>query len=151
MDAGLQRLGIATAACVAGCAVWWWWLVRPRKESVMPKPRYTVELYRDANREYRWRIVHRNGHLIACCGEGYRTKLGRNTSLRHLLTGVRRDEYVVEELAAPAAPSPRGQALVEYALLLALISVVCLGVLRGIGQQTQRTFTQINDALVTTP
>ncbi|WP_458207452.1 HVO_2922 family protein [Haladaptatus sp. NG-SE-30] len=39
----------------------------------------TFELYRDANEEWRWRLVHDNGNIIADSGEGYeRQSTARN-------------------------------------------------------------------------
>ena len=32
------------------------------------------ELYKDKAGEYRWRLVHQNGQIIADSGEGYNTK-----------------------------------------------------------------------------
>jgi uncharacterized protein YegP (UPF0339 family) len=34
----------------------------------------TFELYEDAAGEYRWRLRHRNGNIIADSGEGYNSK-----------------------------------------------------------------------------
>jgi uncharacterized protein YegP (UPF0339 family) len=34
-------------------------------------PNATFELYEDAAEEYRWRLRHRNGNIIADSGEGY--------------------------------------------------------------------------------
>jgi uncharacterized protein YegP (UPF0339 family) len=34
----------------------------------------TFELYVDKAGEYRWRLVHQNGNIIADSGEGYTTK-----------------------------------------------------------------------------
>lgn len=31
-------------------------------------------LYRDAKREWRWRLVARNGRIVATSGEGYKRK-----------------------------------------------------------------------------
>jgi hypothetical protein len=33
----------------------------------------TFELYEDSEGKYRWRLVHRNGNIIADSGEGYAT------------------------------------------------------------------------------
>ncbi|WP_227352912.1 HVO_2922 family protein [Haladaptatus salinisoli] len=39
----------------------------------------TFELYRDARGEWRWRLVHDNGNIIADSGEGYeRRETARN-------------------------------------------------------------------------
>jgi uncharacterized protein YegP (UPF0339 family) len=34
----------------------------------------TFKLYKDKKGEYRWRLVHENGNIIANAGEGYTTK-----------------------------------------------------------------------------
>ena len=34
----------------------------------------TFELYKDSASEYRWRLRHQNGQVIADSGEGYTTK-----------------------------------------------------------------------------
>ncbi len=34
----------------------------------------TFELYKDKAGEFRWRLVHQNGNMIANSGEGYSTK-----------------------------------------------------------------------------
>lgn len=36
----------------------------------------TFELYKDRAGEYRWRLRHENGQIIADSGEGYTTKAG---------------------------------------------------------------------------
>jgi Flp pilus assembly pilin Flp len=41
----------------------------------------------------------------------------------------------------------KGQTLVEYALILAFISVVAISVLISLGQQVKSTFTKINSEL----
>ena len=52
----------------------------------------TFELYEDAAGEYRWRLRHQNGNIIADSGEGYTTKA-------NALNGI---ESVKEN--APGAP-----------------------------------------------
>jgi len=34
----------------------------------------TFEVYEDSAAQYRWRLVHANGNIIADSGEGYATK-----------------------------------------------------------------------------
>lgn len=34
----------------------------------------TLELYRDADRDWRWRLVAKNGRILADSAEGYRRK-----------------------------------------------------------------------------
>ncbi len=43
--------------------------------------------------------------------------------------------------------SERGAALVEYALLLALIAVVCIVAIKGIGTKANTAFSSVGDAL----
>ena len=52
----------------------------------------TFELYRDRDGEYRWRLRHSNGNIIADSGEGYSSKA-------NAVNGI---ESVKEN--APAAP-----------------------------------------------
>jgi len=33
-----------------------------------------IEKYKDAKGEYRWRLKAANGRIVACSGEGYKTK-----------------------------------------------------------------------------
>ncbi|WP_438267404.1 HVO_2922 family protein [Halomarina litorea] len=40
------------------------------------------ELYRDEAGEWRWRLVHRNGNILADSGEGYSRKADARTGLR---------------------------------------------------------------------
>lgn len=41
----------------------------------------------------------------------------------------------------------KGQAIVEYALILVLIAIVVIAMLRGIGSNANTTFSKINSAL----
>jgi Flp pilus assembly pilin Flp len=41
----------------------------------------------------------------------------------------------------------RGQTLVEYALILAIISIVAIGVMINLGQQTKGLYTMIDSAV----
>jgi len=43
--------------------------------------------------------------------------------------------------------SERGAALVEYALLLALIAVVCIAALTTLGGQAEDNFTEVGDSI----
>ncbi len=43
--------------------------------------------------------------------------------------------------------SERGASLVEYALLVALIAVVCIGAVTFLGRQTSQSFSNIGNSL----
>ena len=43
------------------------------------------QLFKDRADEWRWRLVHRNGNIIATSGEGYTTKRNANKGLTSLL------------------------------------------------------------------
>ena len=45
--------------------------------------------------------------------------------------------------ACPVRPSRRGQTLVEYALIIAVIATVAIGVLVTLGQQTKTLFSAV--------
>ena len=42
----------------------------------------TFELYEDAGNQWRWRLVHDNGNIIADSGEGYATKQKARQGIR---------------------------------------------------------------------
>jgi len=42
----------------------------------------TFELYRDETDEWRWRLVHGNGNIIADSGEGYASRQKAEQGLR---------------------------------------------------------------------
>ncbi|MBI4760889.1 MAG: Flp family type IVb pilin [Chloroflexota bacterium] len=47
------------------------------------------------------------------------------------------------------APQEKGQGLVEYAIILALVAIVVIAVMRLLGPKVGNTFTNINDQLPT--
>jgi uncharacterized protein YegP (UPF0339 family) len=49
-----------------------------------PDSQATVELYADSAGEYRWRLVHDNGNIIADCGEGYSRSESANDAIATL-------------------------------------------------------------------
>ena len=56
-------------------------------------------------------------------------------------------EVVKSYLQARFAPTERGAALVEYALLLALIAVVCIVALTTLGSDANTKFSQIGSKI----
>ncbi len=54
---------------------------------------------------------------------------------------------IVEYMQARFAKTERGAALVEYALLLALIAVVCIVALTTLGGQASSKFTDVGNSI----
>ncbi|MFB6131183.1 MAG: HVO_2922 family protein [Salinigranum sp.] len=44
--------------------------------------RATFEVYQDSAGEYRWRLIHDNGNIIADSGEGYATRQKARQGIR---------------------------------------------------------------------
>jgi len=42
----------------------------------------TFKLYKDRTGEYRWRLVHENGNIIADSSEGYKSKSGAMNGIK---------------------------------------------------------------------
>ena len=42
----------------------------------------TFKLYKDRAGEYRWRLVHENGNIIADSSEGYKSKSGATNGIK---------------------------------------------------------------------
>jgi amphi-Trp domain-containing protein len=53
-----------------------------------PASRATFELYEDNAGEYRWRLRHRNGNIIADSGEGYSTKANAKNGIDSVKTNA---------------------------------------------------------------
>ena len=54
---------------------------------------------------------------------------------------------IVRYMQARFTKTERGAALVEYALLLALISVVCIVALQGLGGQAKEKFVDVGNSI----
>lgn len=48
------------------------------------KKRYIIELFRDAKNEWRFRIKHRNGRIVADSAEGYKRRFYCNRNAENL-------------------------------------------------------------------
>lgn len=57
----------------------------------------------------------------------------------------------VKERFQQVLHNEKGQGMVEYGLIMALISVVVIVMLTGIGENLLARFTEVNDNLVDTP
>jgi len=49
-----------------------------------------LELYKDIDKEWRWKIVARNGRIVAVGDEGYRKRATMKKTLRRLVDGFKR-------------------------------------------------------------
>ena len=60
---------------------------------------YKVEFYSTkslfTSRQYRWRIVHRNGNIIAISSEGYNNKADRNEAVYRMIKSLIAGDYKV--------------------------------------------------------
>ncbi|WP_049996741.1 HVO_2922 family protein [Halococcus sediminicola] len=52
------------------------------------------EIFRDRASEWRWRLVHRNGNIIATSGEGYTTKQNALKGMRSVMKNAPEAEVV---------------------------------------------------------
>lgn len=50
------------------------------------KPLYAFETYRDRKREWRWRLRHRNGRIVAEGGEGYKSHATMKRSVQRMFS-----------------------------------------------------------------
>ena len=55
-----------------------------------------LEIYRDAKREWRWRLRAANGRIVADSGEGYRRRAAAYEAAHRLKTILAGDVPVVE-------------------------------------------------------
>ena len=56
-------------------------------------------------------------------------------------------EFLANWLRARFGDSDRGAALVEYALLIALIAVVCIAAIKFLGQEADKSFSETGSAI----
>ena len=60
------------------------------------------ELYKDKGGQFRWRLRHENGNIIADSGEGYTTKANALNGIESVKTNCRAADIVEQETAKPA-------------------------------------------------
>lgn len=85
----------------------------------MARAPFKFVIYRDlgAKREWRWRLVSRNGNIVANCGEGYRHRADALRIVAAIREGKTWDAPVVEDAPAPAAKrTSRGPAAKQASL-----------------------------------
>ena len=62
-------------------------------EYLQPDPT-AIEVYSDNADEWRWRLRHRNGNILASSGEGYADRSGARQAIDHIREGI--DEMAIE-------------------------------------------------------
>lgn len=60
----------------------------------------TFETYQDESGEYRWRLRHENGNVVADSGEGYEDEGDRNSAILNLTAALRDGNYTTKEVEA---------------------------------------------------
>ena len=53
----------------------------------MPTTPYTLRLFQDRKKDWRWSLIARNGKIVATSGEGYRRRIDCDTIAMKLLKG----------------------------------------------------------------
>ncbi|WP_115865282.1 YegP family protein [Halorussus litoreus] len=66
----------------------------PEPEPVLEDPQATFELYRDDADEYRWRLRHDNGEIIAAAARGFSSKSAARNGLDSVRTHVGPADYL---------------------------------------------------------
>jgi pilus assembly protein Flp/PilA len=62
--------------------------------------------------------------------------------------GPQADKIFRKEIIMLFAPKEKGQGLVEYAIILALVAIVVIAVMRLLGPKIGNTFSSINNSLL---
>lgn len=60
----------------------------------------TFETYQDDAGEYRWRLRHSNGNVLADSGEGYKNPIDRDSAIAKITSGIVSADYEVKEVDA---------------------------------------------------
>jgi uncharacterized protein YegP (UPF0339 family) len=62
-----------------------------------PESGTRFELYRDEADQWRWRLVHRNGNIVADSGEGYARKAGAKNGIESVKRNAQAADVVLTE------------------------------------------------------
>lgn len=63
----------------------------------MKHPTYTIDFYRDKKKQWRARIVHKNGRIILETSESYKRRIDVVKSTDNLLEAVKISDYEINE------------------------------------------------------
>ena len=58
---------------------------RTERHAPNMKPRYTFEIYRDHEKQFRWRAKYRDGKIVADSGQGYSRKADCRRAMVNLM------------------------------------------------------------------
>jgi pilus assembly protein Flp/PilA len=67
-----------------------------------------------------------------------------------LLRTAEEGEGIMKKFVSRLWKDEEGATMVEYALMLALIAAVCVGIVYTLGQTSEATFTKVEGAMTTT-
>jgi uncharacterized protein YegP (UPF0339 family) len=59
-----------------------------KKKTDMPKKGINFEVYKDANAEYRWRMVDGNNRIVGVSGEGFTRSHDARKAIENILTDL---------------------------------------------------------------
>lgn len=59
---------------------------------------YKFEIYKDKNKEWRFRLIAPNGRIIADSGEGYKRKFYCRRNVTKIINALSQSKYVIEEI-----------------------------------------------------
>jgi uncharacterized protein len=61
------------------------------------KPKMHFEVYKDSKGEWRWRLIARNGRVLADSGEGYKSKTKVMRILSRIMICMQEEHVPIEE------------------------------------------------------
>jgi uncharacterized protein YegP (UPF0339 family) len=67
------------------------------RDADVVESRGRFHLYRDRANEWRWRLVHYNGNIIATNGEGYSSRQNAEKGMRSVMKNAPRAETIVDD------------------------------------------------------
>lgn len=59
---------------------------------------YKFEYYEDKSGDWRWRVKHQNGNILAVSSEGYKNKQDMLDVINNLLNGIQNKNFLNEEV-----------------------------------------------------
>ena len=75
---------------------------KPKTKRSAIKPSYSILIMKDASKQWRWGIFHRNKLEVACNGEGIKNRSRLLNGLQNLMLAIRRNDF---EIVMPSHPA----------------------------------------------